>query len=237
MACSLIKRLLRHREGIALIEFAMVFPLLFLLLFGGIEISRLVLIHQKLEKAGYVVADIVAQYDPTAISVSDMNNSVFPQFARMMSTYSKPDKQAVIVTSVRIGGPAYNRTLTIDWQLASGNPFCVGATCATSIVNGTAPGSYNPGVKGTSGFNTSDAAAVRTLLTGMPKATDTSDSDYTVIVNEVFYYYEPLLGSLLEDVGAASAGVGGYSFTLRPTLFVKRTYFVPRVNGKLFDLN
>jgi hypothetical protein len=239
-----------HCGGVALIEFALVFPVFFLLLFGGLEINRLILIQQKLEKAGYVIADIVTQYQPATvaavageISVAEVESNVFPQLARMMGAYSNPIDQSAILTSIRVTGPAATRSLKIEWQIAGGGSLsgtCDGLTpntCAQSIVNGLAPSAITAAVRDSVPFvpATVDNAPIKALIDGLPEQVDSSD--YTVMVNEVFYFYRPLLGTLVEDVGlAGGSGFAGYKFFLKPKIFVKRTYFVPRINGKLFDL-
>lgn len=251
MMTALIKRFLEHRGGVALIEFAIVFPVFFLLLFGGIEINRLILIQQKLEKAGYVIGDIVTQYTPATtrglageINVNEITTRVFPQLNRMMGIYSEPARQVAILTAVRVSGPTAGRTLTIDWQIAGGGNMTSGtcdglasSTCARSIVNGIAPSAISVGVRGTRAFSSGSAesAAARALILGLPQ--QPSASDYTIIVNEVFYFYQSLLGSLVGDMGAAGGGgIVGYNFGLPPKMYVKRTYFIPRNESHLFDL-
>jgi len=248
MLVLLLKRFLIHRGGVALIEFALVFPVFFLLLFGGIEINRLILIQQKLEKAGYVVADIVTQYNPATltaasgeISIDELNINVFPQLARMMENYSDPNRQSTILTSLHIRPPTGTRIVTIDWQIAGGGGLsgtCDGLvpnTCAVSIVNGLAPSAITPAVRNTvATFPTAEGANALALIKALPEG---DGADYTVVVNEVFYFYQPLLGSLVEDVGLAGGnGFAGYKFYLKPKIYVKRTYFVPRIETKLFDL-
>ena len=248
MMMALIKRFLDHRGGVALIEFAIVFPVFFLLLFGGIEINRLILIQQKLEKAGYVIADIVTQYTPATtagltgeISENEITTRVFPQ---MMGIYSEPARQVAILTAVRVSGASAGRTLTIDWQIAGGGNMTSGtcdgltpSTCAVSIVNGIAPSAIAAGVRGTAAFTSGDpeSAAARALILALPE--QPSATDYTIVVNEVFYFYQSLLGTLVEDVGAAGGGgIVGYNFGLPPKIYVKRTYFIPRNESRFFDL-
>ncbi len=249
MIKTLFKQFLNHRGGVALIEFALVFPVFFLLLFGGIEITRLILIQQKLEKSGYVIADIVSQYRPATqipaagqISVAELNSNVFPQLPRMMETYSVPARQSAILTALRISGPVATRTITIDWQATGGGTLsgtCDGLmpdTCAVSIVNGLAPASITNAVRGTTPtFPTAEGVAARAFINAMPS--QLASTDYTLIVNEVFYFYRSLLGTLVRDVGVAGGtGFAGYNFFLNPKIYVKRTYFVPRIEGKLFHL-
>lgn len=50
-------------RGVALLEFALLLPVLLLLVFGGIEITRLVLFHQKIDNATSGVANVITQLD------------------------------------------------------------------------------------------------------------------------------------------------------------------------------
>ena len=55
------KRLRQERSGVALIEFALLLPILLLFFFGMFELTRLMLFHQKLDKMVNTVTDLVAQ--------------------------------------------------------------------------------------------------------------------------------------------------------------------------------
>ena len=234
------KRFLKHEGGVALIEFVLVFPFLFLLLFGGIEVIRLLYIQQKLEKAGYVIADVVTRYDPAQkplqageISVAEMNTNVFPIMGRIMSEFKDPTKQAVIVTSiVNVSG-----TLKIQWQMGSPNPgnttynSMSGTTDAfgnttKSMVNGLDVGAITAAVVNTTptfpGFSTESGL----LTSGMPNGEN-------VIISEVFFYYTPIMQSALQGVNTLFNSAT--PFYLSPKIYVKRTYFVPR-NGNLVYL-
>ena len=234
----LLKRLLSDRRGVALIEFALSFPFLFLLLFGGIEITRLLLIQQRLERSGYVVADITTQYLPAStstgagpsgeINVTEMRNNVFPQLSRIMGTYSASKDQAIIVTSLRRTGGK----LKIQWQIASSADTLTGCdsesppNCVKSIVNGLAPGSIGLSVKGTDAAFPSDET---TILANLP-------NNSNMIVSEVFYHYRPLLRNLLQGVGEAGGnGFASFRFYLKERNYIKRTYFAPR-SGDLLTL-
>lgn len=215
-----------------MIEFAMIFPFFFLLLFGGLEVNRLVLIQQKLEKSGYVLADITTQYAPATllnqageINQAELTNNVFPQLSRGMSPFNDTARQAVIVTSIKKQGA----NKTIMWQMAGGGTLA-GCdtqpipTCVTSVVNNLAPGAIGPAVAGT---GTSFPAEQDGFMNSIPVS---PSGDVNVVVMEVFFLYQPYLQQLLQDVGAAGgSGFGGFDFYLRPKIFVKRTYFIPRI--------
>lgn len=236
MLKRLLTRFVRSQRGVALIEFAIVFPVFFLLLFGGIEISRLILIQQKLEKAGYVLADVVTQFTPATataaageVSVAEITQNVFPQLGRIMNPYDDAARRAAIMTSVE----KLNGQLFIRWQIAgagslSGCDTATSQTCVRSIVNNLAPASISPAVRGTTpNFPAAEAG----LIAGFVPSLSPSGN---IIVSEVFYRYEPIVQMLLQDVGeAGGAGAIGFDFFLPPRIYVKRTYFTPRNGGLL----
>lgn len=237
MRRSLFTRFVRSDHGVALIEFAIVFPFFFLLLFGGIEVTRLILIQQKLEKAGYVLADVVTQYNPATltaaageVSVAEITNNVFPQLNRIMSPYADSTRQAAIMTSVE----KLNGNLFIRWQIAgagslSGCDSQPTPVCVRSVVNDFAPSDITPAVRGTTpSFPAAESAAI---VGFSPTVTNSAN----FVVSEVFYRYEPILQPLLQGVGGVSTRAAGFNFFLPPRIYVKRTYFVPR-NGSLLAL-
>lgn len=238
-----MKRLVSHQQGVALIEFAMVFPFFMLIILGGIEISRLILIHQKLEKAGYVIADITSQYAtatavPAAgqISHAELTNNVFPILSRIMSPYNNAANQVAILTSVRKTNVG---TMQIAWQVAGGGTLngCdtqAPPNCAVSIVNGKSPAQITADGLALRGTPTAFPAQINTILTGYyPSSTG---GDINFIASEVFYYYQPLLMTQLQSIGTAGGtGMMGFDYFIPPRIYVKRTYFVPR-DIHLFDL-
>lgn len=54
-------RSIRCRRGTAAIEFALVLPLLLFMFIGAAEVTRYIIIAQKLQKAAYAMADMLAQ--------------------------------------------------------------------------------------------------------------------------------------------------------------------------------
>ncbi|MFZ4124690.1 MAG: TadE/TadG family type IV pilus assembly protein [Rickettsiales bacterium] len=59
------KRWWQDESGIAVTEFAIASGFFMLLLLGGFELSRMVLVNQKVEKVAYITADIVSQATST----------------------------------------------------------------------------------------------------------------------------------------------------------------------------
>ncbi len=63
-----ITNLARDLRGTALVEFAMTIPLLLTLLFGGVELSRFIALHTKLQSVVTSVGDLVTREETLAAS-------------------------------------------------------------------------------------------------------------------------------------------------------------------------
>lgn len=105
--------------GVALIEFALTFPLLLLLLLGISELANYTLHHQKLDKLSSAMADFVAQ--GSSVSTSDLS-SFAVAVPQIMRPYSF-DGTVIFTSASRIrrtggGVPAQcrNRRPCVDWQ-------------------------------------------------------------------------------------------------------------------------
>lgn len=237
---KLLHRLRTNTSGVAMIEFVLVFPILFVLVFGGLEINRMMLTAQKHMKSGYAIADIVTQYRPATlnnaageISATEITQNIFPQMSRIMAPYDMPERQAVIITSIR---KTPDNTKTVVWQISGGGTLsgCDGNAnerCVKSIVNGLEPGAISPAVANTPA-TFDDADEVSAAIDRYMPIT----GDANIIVVETFYHYQPLLQRLLRDVsGTFTPGFSRSRFWVNPKTLVQRTYFTPR-NGSLFAL-
>lgn len=100
---SMVKRLhnwLKDSRGIAAIEFALAAPLLVTLLLGSADILRLMLLHQKVEKVAYTMADLVTQGEQ--ITAGDMAEYYMAP-AELMDPFTFAENGRVIITSVYRG--------------------------------------------------------------------------------------------------------------------------------------
>ncbi len=217
---STLRRFLRATEAVALIEFALVFPVLFVLLFGGIEVGRNILITLKVEKAGYVLTDIVSQYAPATgqgvqgeISAAVLTNEVFPQYATIMGAYGGAEKQRIIFSAVRNDAGQ----LRLKWQNAGGGTYA--AEDVKSIVNGKKPEEMNPDADTNSVVHFTSDPETQSFLAGVAPGE-------TFLVGEVFFHYEPILRFIL--LGVTSAFQDDHLFFLNERTIVKRMYFRPR---------
>ena len=216
-----VRQFIRHEGGIALLEFALVMPMIMLMLLGGLEVARAIVITQRTEKAGYVIADVTSQYVPVTsttisagqLTTTELTTNVFPLLSRMMGNYADVTKQAVILTSVR----QQSGKKLIKWQVAGGGSLTSGVT---SIVNGLGPAAIGPAVANTVASFSGDAA---TQLAGM---VDNED----LIVAEVFYSYQPIWTSVINATTVNYSGTESAASIASPRILTKRMFFRPR-NG------
>lgn len=114
---SRIRQLIKDREGVALIEFAIAAPVLFLILFAAIELANFVYIDQKLKNANYNVLNLINnQLNLNETQIEDIA-SIVPQVVRPYFLNSAQYK--VVVTAIRrdlIGDP----TPYVEWQWPRG---------------------------------------------------------------------------------------------------------------------
>ena len=113
----------RCERGTLMVEFAMIVPVLTLLLVGGIEIGRFVLVEQKMSRAAVTLADLVAQ--SPALAAGDFDN-LFQAAGDVTGPFEFETRGRVIVSSVSASGGA---PATVDWQQAGG-----GALIASSQI-------------------------------------------------------------------------------------------------------
>jgi Flp pilus assembly protein TadG len=100
-AAAAILRLLRRfaadREGIALVEFAAVLPVLVLMLFGGFETTRYILLQLKLDRTATSIADLVSQLD----GVSEANlTDIYEAGEDIMSPFDIATQGRIVVSNV-----------------------------------------------------------------------------------------------------------------------------------------
>ena len=223
-----LQQFIKSNTGASAIEFALVAPLMILLLFGGIELSRYIVITMDLDKTAYSMANMVAQY-ATASSDNDTNNyhnsqigvqsvsDVFAQQVRMMGRYGDDTKEAAIVTSITVSGAqSQNYGQMVNWQISSHN-YGGGKlqTDVKSFLNGAgpviAPGNgYNP-------LNVTDGVVNSQLSNAL--------TCENIIIAEAFYRYQPIIGQL--------ANIAGFGLAERT---ITRRYFIHPRNGNLLDL-
>jgi len=110
--------ILRCRQGVALIEFALTLPILILLFLGAVELTRFAILHQKLDKAAGAMADFVTQ----ANSISDSDLDAFADaVAQIMGPFGYSGTvvfSSVLVTNTPIAPCTGSNAACISWQRA-----------------------------------------------------------------------------------------------------------------------
>ncbi len=123
-----IKRnIARDQQGMAFMEFAIALPFLFILFMGGVELTRYIIIVQKVEKAAFTMSDVVAQSQ--SIGTTQLSQLV-EAVEQLMLPLPFGSNGYVIVTSVTKTGTA---APVVNWQYKGG-----GTWTKTSVIG--APG-------------------------------------------------------------------------------------------------
>lgn len=127
---SLRQRRQQGQRGIAAVELALVFPILLILLLGGLDMTRYMLYHQKVERITFSIADIVSQSSSiTKVQMDDIVTAA----GQIMQPFAFGSNGVVIVTSV-YKDPAQTYP-TIRWQYSGGGSLA--RSSKIGIVNGT----------------------------------------------------------------------------------------------------
>ncbi len=114
MIGSFIRRLLRQRRGTLAVEIAMATPILAGLVLSGVEVTRFVVLNQKIERATVTMADLVSQAE--SLAEGDLAN-LFAATAFVMTPYDVAAEGRVVVTSIGASG---GNPAQVNWQRAFG---------------------------------------------------------------------------------------------------------------------
>ena len=107
----------RAQEGIAYLEFAIALPLIIGMLLGGVEVTRYILIAQKVEKVSVTVSDIVAQQ--STIGTTQLTQLITAA-GQVMKPYSFNANAYVIISSVYQTG---TNPPVVKWQYTGGGTW------------------------------------------------------------------------------------------------------------------
>jgi Flp pilus assembly protein TadG len=122
-------RPLRDCRGGIMIEFGFAMPLLILLMLGGVELGRYVLLHQKLDRTAMTVADLVARV--TAVTPADLD-TIFTAANLVMTPFSMGSQGAVVISSVN----DQSGTPHVAWQRKGAGSLSV--TSSVGVQGGNA---------------------------------------------------------------------------------------------------
>jgi Flp pilus assembly protein TadG len=111
----LLRRFLKNTRATVAVELAMALPVLLGLLLTGAEVTRFVLLNQKIERTSASVADLVSQSE--SLSEADIGN-LFEITALSMAPFPFPSAGKVVVSSVSVSGGS---APTVNWQRSYGD--------------------------------------------------------------------------------------------------------------------
>ena len=117
-----IRRLLRDKRGISVVEFAMLLPLMVTLYLGGVEVSQAVAIDRKVTLIARSLGDLVAQ--ATNVTNAEMSN-ILAASAAIVVPYQDAKLQ-ITVSSVKIDN---NGVAKVCWSdTKNGTARAIGST-------------------------------------------------------------------------------------------------------------
>jgi Flp pilus assembly protein TadG len=128
-----LRRFIAGEQGVTAIEFALVLPIVVLLLLGCFEVPRFVLVYQKIARTSSGVSDLVAQADEPL--TKNQMNDIFSAGKLMMQPYVVVAVGRIYVSS--INNPSGNG-VTITWQRNNGGAVTTASKLGTAGTNPTA---------------------------------------------------------------------------------------------------
>ncbi len=164
-----LRKLRRDNRGVAAIEFALLLPMLLVLLIGCLEVTFKIWSTQKAEKLAVTLADVIAQ--SKAVTFADLEK-LTDAVDKIMDPFPFGNNGKVIISSVYVAEDETEPEVL--WQ------------CTNLPMGSTYSATSDVGVKG------EEATLPADFETEMvPKD--------NVIVAEVFYTYHPIMPGLMFD--------------------------------------
>jgi Flp pilus assembly protein TadG len=132
-----LSRLRRHEEGVSAVEFALILPIMLILLFGCIEVGDALTIDRKVAHVASTLSDLVTQ--SKSVTSTDMA-TIFTAAGLIISPYSSStlkmkvsgvsvdkDGKATVAWSKASNDKALNKgdSITVPTAIASPNTFVV----------------------------------------------------------------------------------------------------------------
>lgn len=132
-------RFFSDNKAIAAVEFALIVPILLILFLGGFEITRYVLVYQKLSKTTASISDLISR--SPELYEADIANS-FNAIEHLMEPYYDSAGTKVIVSSVMDDGSGNY----VNWQRCGGGTLNVQSALGLQNSYVTLPAGFNLGL-------------------------------------------------------------------------------------------
>lgn len=132
-----VHRFTRHEAGMAAVEFGLLLPLLMVMFYGCIEVTRYILIVQKTEKLAHTIADVTAQSKTVTVA---SENQLFEATQDIMQPFSTGANSRILVSSLYRGQGVANAR--VNWRLSGGGTMNVTSTLGNVGTTPTMPGGF-----------------------------------------------------------------------------------------------
>lgn len=132
---DILARFRSCEKGVAALELALCMPLLILLVFGGWEICRFMLVQQKTEKMAFSTADVISQYQ--RVTVSEVSQ-VVAATEQIMKPFAFGANGVLILSSVSRDPTTQKQT--VRWQCRSKNGLAHDSSVGEVNRDATLPG-------------------------------------------------------------------------------------------------
>jgi hypothetical protein len=120
----------RNQRGVAALEFALMLPILMVMLLGAMDVTRYMLYQQKVDRIAFTVTDLVTQSQ--SVTTAKMNDIALAA-AQIMQPFAFGASGVIIVSSIyKDPNQAYP---VIRWQYTGGGTLARGSKIGN--VNGT----------------------------------------------------------------------------------------------------
>lgn len=131
-----LRKLVWAEHGLAAVEFALASPIILMLFFGAIELSRYILITQKAEKAAVTISDLVAQSED--VSTGDLN-ILIESVQEVMQPFNFSSDGYVVISSVsRVG----SNPAVVNWQYTGGGTWSHASQIGTAGNDAVLPSGF-----------------------------------------------------------------------------------------------
>lgn len=111
------RNLLKNSEGLALIEFALILPILMLLMYGMAELTRYENFDEKVHGTAYQVTNLLNQSGNPSDKTIDVIASIVDE---LMDPFNSEDR-AVIISSIRNSDGSDDGMVDVLWQERRGS--------------------------------------------------------------------------------------------------------------------
>ena len=116
-----LRKWIGDRSGVAMVEFGLTVPVLLLVFYGCIELTRYILIVQKVEKLAHTVADVTAQSRVVTMQSLDQ---MMVATGEIMQPFATGANSRIIISSL-YRGPGSTTQPIVSWAYEGGGSLSV----------------------------------------------------------------------------------------------------------------